>query len=369
MSDETERQVKLESFHKNREDLIRPILEDFAKKVGKTVYLRNVGCGYRVPYSSNEYDLGIFLFSMIESPEAGVEMGMTYSLYGVNLCSHQQKVITVSYIDRLDYRKIIAPSGDLVAVIVDRTLYILQNLDENSFYSGNQSNISKIWQAIFDDYALYFTNRAKFDRLMKSRLKAADMNNFVKLFKRTFDDADSSLSVEDYTQQINELKSTIANSVRERKKLLGEPVAEVDASLATSLYQGLCKLSTTKKISVTSDGIVTVPVGQINIEYGDQVYDIGKFVVQIDLNENEVRCINLTRTIGESCYHPHVTSSGSCCMGNISSSVENLISDLELETLVIVMIEFLKSYNRGNPYTSICNWPVKSKKKREKVTK
>jgi len=54
-------------------------------------------------------------------------------------------------------------------------------------------------------------------------------------------------------------------------------------------------------------------------------------------------------------FHPHINSQGSPCLGNIGSDVNSLLAQRELGTLLLLLDEFLMSYNPADPYTEWFN--------------
>lgn len=173
----------------------------------------------------------------------------------------------------------------------------------------------------------------------------------------------------DVDSEIKHTQSQMIQHTRSRHELQNQlsALAQLESSGNTKTFQdqfaNLCEISVTGQIRV-SNGAITVPVGQIDITYKDKTYDIGQFDVVIYTNgENGgVTCISHTSqsTIKTSCYHPHVLSNGSCCLGNISQIITDLIAIGDYVNVVLIMTDFLRSYSPSNPYASIENWPIKS---------
>ena len=163
-------------------------------------------------------------------------------------------------------------------------------------------------------------------------------------------------------------QSEIVTFTRRRRDLQNKlkAIAEIEKTGDTASFRKqfaeLCKISVTGKIKV-SRGSIVVPVGQIDIEHNGAVYDIGEFdvIVNTDGRDGGVACINRTRkTADNKLYHPHIQSNGSCCLGNISEIIADLVGQADYASVIFVMTDYLKSYEAGGAYAKIERWPVRS---------
>ena len=59
--------------------------------------------------------------------------------------------------------------------------------------------------------------------------------------------------------------------------------------------------------------------------------------------------------------HPHVGSSGSLCLGNMSELFDAAIKDRDIKSLLDLTNQILVNYNNDAPYTSLYNYAVESK--------
>jgi hypothetical protein len=187
---------------------------------------------------------------------------------------------------------------------------------------------------------------------------------FVGAFKNALDGHDET-EVEDVEAKITELRRGLSQAVRDRRTIYEKKMASSETRLQDNtkkiaeMYERLCKISTTGRITVSGDEVM-VPVGQIDIVFEGVTYDIGEFEVGIDLDDCTIQCYNKTRQVSDQ-HHPHVSSSGDACLGDASYGIGILLGDLELETVIYMMVEFLKSYNKGGCYQNVESWPVKGK--------
>jgi hypothetical protein len=98
------------------------------------------------------------------------------------------------------------------------------------------------------------------------------------------------------------------------------------------------------------------------------VHSIGEFAIIINLDSDPrcdqvLRFHNLTRKVqgGNGMhFHPHIPIHGHACQGNLSHTLPKLLSDLELEMVLLMCINFLESANTADSWGRYINvWPVK----------
>jgi len=164
-------------------------------------------------------------------------------------------------------------------------------------------------------------------------------------------------SVRDAQQRITEAVRAEAGFRKKLEQLLSSK-GEMEQRFAEE-FDRLLQAPGVQRVSVR-DGIISVFTDQIDIAYQGNVYDIGRFRVDIHTagNNGGVRCYNLTRELNGYC-HPHIKGDGRCCLGNIADGVAKLIGNYEFSVLAQVMLQYLRTVNPQDWYCNIKNWPVK----------
>jgi len=155
-----------------------------------------------------------------------------------------------------------------------------------------------------------------------------------------------------------------------RVRMVTEKKGEIAALLVTPStetkemeFDRLMECEDIENIIVDGNRII-VTTGQIDIEYRDTIYDIGKFVIYFAIDGGSgwlVRFKNLTREIGGHA-HPHVETNGSPCLGNIKECMPHMLGSNQFGAAILVAIQYLKSYTYsegGKPYVVINQWPKK----------
>jgi hypothetical protein len=105
-------------------------------------------------------------------------------------------------------------------------------------------------------------------------------------------------------------------------------------------------------VAVEDDRLVaqTYPI-RIPSDEGD--YDLGSFQIAIQFDSDEVR---ITKTTGEKpdgYPHPHVSTSGVPCFGNIGPGLMKLLVEGQYAAALAVLRQFLGSYNRADAYIKL----------------
>jgi len=338
-------------------ELIEPILNDFARKINKSLVVSCPHGHVTEPYCEDKYDLCIYFWSRpYEGEYSEHHLSRAYGFY---LEASQRDCFQVDkdfpYPGTIIYDR----TGNEVALIVEKTLYVLFDLPHHRGTSPD-----KILELILADYYLYLADREGFEKEIARRLSGLPSERFFELYRRALEGTHED-EIEEFEDRISQLRGELSLAVRDRRVAL-EKKSDTSAHDETvsdgkieRIFERLCKLSTTGKITVSEDTVV-VPVGQIDIEFEGVVYEIGEFEIKIDLIDCDVLCVNKSRKVNGN-YHPHVDGSGDSCLGDASYGIGVLLGELELETVVLMMIEFLKSYSPEGAYpeSEIEEWPIK----------
>jgi hypothetical protein len=115
----------------------------------------------------------------------------------------------------------------------------------------------------------------------------------------------------------------------------------------------LCPLSYTG-IRFHETGIEAI-TPQISIDFGDELYEIGRFSVEINLQEEKILFRNLDHAI-DGFPHPHINNNGEPCFGNLEDNMDQLLAQHDCYALLVVIKEFLQTYNDDNPFIKIKRW-------------
>lgn len=127
-------------------------------------------------------------------------------------------------------------------------------------------------------------------------------------------------------------------------------------------YDRIMALQGVKDLKV-QDGAICVWTEEIEIADHGYLYDIGPFRIEFRPSadgRSSVLCFNLqNRSRDTRDFHPHITSDGHPCLGNISEELYSRIASNEWDVATDLMLRYLKSVNPGNTYSRVDCWPKK----------
>ncbi len=355
-----------DSVHMEAWEHIKPVLHEFAVKLGVDIYVSNPH-GYVSSIKSEDGKLFIRFWS---TPKPTRKKTIP-QIFGVEVEEAQEdaKSPTGSGVPILD------SCGLTVAEVHGGTLYILFDLP----HGRNGDNISFLMRSIMEQYLEQYLLSQKdpeeYGRLV-SEIAKRELDHSRKMYvhecgrRLTLSVSRTEGNLKSVQEQIEEAQKNLTNLVREEQKLrrghqqLLESSDELEARFANEFDKLQAVPGVTK--TLVDDGIISIFTDQIDIEYEGQLYDIGKFRIDIytEGGNGGVTCHNLTRQVqrdGCNYNHPHVKGDGSCCFGNIANGISILIGEYEYSVLAQMIIEYLRQVNPGDWWCHIKRWPLKEK--------
>jgi hypothetical protein len=99
------------------------------------------------------------------------------------------------------------------------------------------------------------------------------------------------------------------------------------------------------------DGQLTAHLAPLTLEYEDVEYDMGRYLIQIG---NDT--VRIYADKGLRYPHPHVSSDGVPCWGNLGPAMARLLGERQYAGLLAAVVEFLHSYNPRDAYRYIEHW-------------
>jgi hypothetical protein len=94
--------------------------------------------------------------------------------------------------------------------------------------------------------------------------------------------------------------------------------------------------------------ILTAPV---SIRHYGVIYPMGRYLIAVSLLSGTIDIRNVDRDWEQP--HPHVSTSGEPCLGNLAIGIAKLIAGHQYGTLACVLIAFLESYTPENAYLDV----------------
>ncbi len=342
---------------------IQSTLEEYAERLGKTIYVSYSNRGSAVPPSGHQDRIYVRILS---SPVDSYERSDTNeekisSMFGLDIGGCYYILPTNS-----GYA-IKSTEGDIVAEVVGNTLYILIGIEGGT-------NSPAIIGKIVAEYLRIEGNHREKKRLLEEaqkRIASQTEDNFVNLHRQTAKSKlqDIQSSLRSVKERIEHLGRELTQAVRKHSELTEEEAFlrslleddskrdEVAAKLKAMLgIPGVVDVQVSRHtVSVFTDTII--------IRHTDgKFYEIGEFRIDMCVKNGResIKLHNLANRNTENChYHPHIDTEGGCCFGNISSNVYELLGEYEFYGLTVLLMTFLSSCNLPDAYCSdITKWPV-----------
>jgi hypothetical protein len=97
--------------------------------------------------------------------------------------------------------------------------------------------------------------------------------------------------------------------------------------------------------------------GPVTIDDGDYEYALGPYRVTMDLADGTLRIFGLRGcTTVDGYSHPHVSTSGIPCLGNMAPVIAKTLGTGDVVGAVGTILEFIRSYSHGNAYIELRRW-------------
>jgi len=162
-----------------------------------------------------------------------------------------------------------------------------------------------------------------------------------------------SSTIQDYEMRLVRQRTELNQLLQQQKILIGDrrrrkTRAKRDARLLSSIMGDKIDRA------YIEDEKLVVHTNFITLEYDGYDYPMSAYTISIPLDfsgEHNLKIIADEKPEdGRGYHHPHVDSDGTCCLGNIRSTVNTLIQQGKTAQLAILLVDFLNSYNSGSPF-------------------
>jgi len=104
------------------------------------------------------------------------------------------------------------------------------------------------------------------------------------------------------------------------------------------------------------NGVLRASTAPVEIIWEGLRYEMGRYEISVPLGEGRLTIKPRDGNEVEGFPHPHVNTDGTPCLGNVGTTVAQLLGEGEHFQLVTTLLEFLRSYNPENPYLRIEKW-------------
>ena len=242
---------------------------------------------------------------------------------------------------------------DDLAVVDGRVVYLLCDLD-GVFEYADGVDVAQLFDAVFREamplaaeYVKTYDWSRERDQFVSWRLEAVESQ--VRTWRSNIRDNDQSL---------DELTRRIANIVRANVELRQSITTAGSAVRPERLEKAQADFAAIQKMipGVVDDirldyGRLKVRLCPVFIKHEGRQYDMGRYTVSFDGDS-----IRIFGDGGQDHPHPHVSTDGIPCWGNLAPAVGLLLGEGEYAALISTIRSFLQSYNERDAYRELHSW-------------
>lgn len=145
---------------------------------------------------------------------------------------------------------------------------------------------------------------------------------------------------------------TLRHYQQQLAKLRGEPSLEeaLDKCPSSSYWQFISTKDNVLDVMTKNNVVMAYKDEEKGI---DLTLDLGKFLLSIDYNDLIVKISAYSdNTVVNGYYHPHISTRGTPCWGNVSHRVAKALAHKDIGALLGLTMSLLTSYNDGSAYVS-----------------
>ena len=115
------------------------------------------------------------------------------------------------------------------------------------------------------------------------------------------------------------------------------------------------ELDSVNSVNVTEAGSIEIITNEIVCKSGsDRRYKFGRYKINYDLTTGSITFENLEEYNkrvgywGAKCQHPHISTQGKACLGNVAATLSMLFTTMEWKALASVLLSFLEAVNTSD---------------------
>lgn len=284
------------------------------------------------------------------------------TLYGVPLKGSSDRLTEIIFFTSSEQGiDIMSPEGIRIAEYFKEYNTILVHY--NPLVNEGIYNSAKIITGILEEYSLIASMT---DEELEKRKKEQTIMQITKLINTSYEKL-----LEQDKKALNEIELDINYLISElaRKHTQQRALVKNITNMEKQIGGHTSKVKDDIELILALDKVDNLYIDRNNIivetkllygytEHND-VYKLAPYKIIINLEKNEVKVdcdeeYKRRSCWGDKCPHPHVSDSLNPCFGNISSTIAQLLSYVELFPLVTIVINYLESINTRDTAGEYC---------------
>jgi hypothetical protein len=197
----------------------------------------------------------------------------------------------------------------------------------------------------------WFEEREKYSQLKLKALQDA-VQKWESDIRNNQDEIESKTwEIDDLVKKNEQLRTAIESINENTRMMLKRKADDEHQSLVKMLLSGGIR-----DLDIISTGLsFKTPV--VEIEFEDYCYELGPFCVEIPFTGDRIKIKGLDKSrIIDGYAHPHISGDGTPCLGNAGPIIAKLLGTGDMVGAVNTILEFLRSYSKGNAYLRLEKW-------------
>jgi hypothetical protein len=257
-------------------------------------------------------------------------------------------------------------TGFPVAELLDHTLFIHHDIAHHGDPESikNQLGILQhIYEAVIymranpEEYEKKKAEREimAFARLMNLSIEKKLLNTIKQIQKL-------SKSSEEYRGYLVTTERELVSYLKE-KNFLESPGNKVNDSEVKRRWNDIHSIKEIQNVTLKSGSLIEFDVGVIQLEYNEETYEVGPFHITLDFNSSRIKVTSSgQRSTRGSHIHPHASSDGLLCYGNLGDTITAAMVNYEFDVLITLILELLHNYTNSDAYEPLVYFKPMTKK-------
>lgn len=265
-------------------------------------------------------------------------------------------------------------NGFPIAELLDHTLYIHHDAVHHSVESSKDPDAIKnqlgILQKIYESVIYMRANPEEYERQKSER----EIKAFTRLMNLSIEKklTNSIRQIQKLTKTSEEYRGYLVTTERElvgylkEKNFLESADSKISESEVKRRWNDIHSIKEIENVTFKNGYLIEFDVGVIRLDYDVDSYEVGPFHVTMDFNTNSLKVSSSgQKSTRGSHVHPHVSTDGKLCFGNLSDTITQAMVNYEFDVLITLILEILHNYTNSDAYEPLVYFKKLYKKEKD----